>query len=220
MRSLRYSHSLCLISDITPILSCMHLCVGCALCPSIPASHDVAFAQTCAQNKILCFLLLCICITPLGVPWHDEKGDDHFLFITTFISFRWDIPQKLVSLPDNKCLKFHECVRRFLNDFQGLPCLFFFVDFSHLSFEDCPCHLLDVEKIHGSLCHVAFVYLDGHSHLPSLSNFTSSFHNNELMVRYPPHSMMMDLTWWLQKLEDGSVMHTLHPHGPLSLEFR
>ena len=49
-------------------------------------------------------------IHPLGVPWHDEKGDDHFLFITTFISFHWDIPQKLVSLPEEKRLKFHERV--------------------------------------------------------------------------------------------------------------
>jgi hypothetical protein len=38
-------------------------------------------------------------IHPLGVPWHNEKGDDHFQFVTTFIGFRWDIPTKLVSLP-------------------------------------------------------------------------------------------------------------------------
>ena len=39
-------------------------------------------------------------IHSLGVPWHDEKGDDLFLFITTFIGFCWDIPQKLVTLPE------------------------------------------------------------------------------------------------------------------------
>jgi len=50
------------------------------------------------------------CIAPLGVPWHDEKGDSRFLFVTTFIGFRWDIPWKLVSLPEDKRLKFHECV--------------------------------------------------------------------------------------------------------------
>ena len=138
------------------------------------------------------------CIAPLGVPWHNEKGDDHFLFVTTFIRFLWDIPRKLVSLPDDKQLKFHEHVCHFLNVFKGRPC-----------------HLLDIEKIHGSLCHVAFVYLDGYSCLPSLSNFASSFHNNELVTRYPPHSMLTDLAWWLEKLEDGSVTHILHPHGPL-----
>ena len=137
-------------------------------------------------------------ILPLGVPWHDEKGDDLFLFITTFIGFRWDIPQKLVTLPDEKRLKFLERVRRFLNDFQGRPC-----------------HLLDVEKIHGSLCHVAFVYMDGRSRLPSLSNFASSFHNNEVITRYPPHSMMTDLSWWFKKLEVGGVSRTLCPRGPL-----
>jgi len=137
-------------------------------------------------------------IAPLGVPWHEEKSDDHFLFVTTFIGFQWDIPRKLVSLPNDKRLKFHEHVRCFLNDFQGHPC-----------------HLLDVEKIHGSLCHVAFVYLDGRSFLPSLSNFASSFHNNDLMTRYPPHSMMTDLAWWLRKLDDGGVTRTLRPRGLL-----
>jgi hypothetical protein len=137
-------------------------------------------------------------IHPLGVPWHDEKGDDHFLFVTTFIGFLWDIPGKLVSLPEEKRLKFHERVRRFLNDFNCRPC-----------------HLLDIEKIHGSLCHVAFVYMDGCSRLPSLSNFASSFHNNELITRYPSHSMMTDLSWWLQRLETGGVSRALHPRGPL-----
>ena len=137
-------------------------------------------------------------IHPLGVPWHDEKGDDHFLFVTTFIGFRWDIPRKLVSLPEEKRLKFHECVRCFLNDFQCRPC-----------------HLLDVKKIHGSLCHIAFVYMDGCSRLPSLSIFASSFHNNEIITRYPPHSMITDLFWWFKKLEVGGVSRALRPRGPL-----
>jgi len=137
-------------------------------------------------------------IHPLGVPWHDEKGDDHFQFVTTFIGFRWDIPAKLVSLPEEKRLKFYERVRCFLH-----------------SFKHRPCHLLDVEKIHGSLCHVAFVYMDGRSRLPSLSNFASSFHNNDLITRYPPHSMISDLTWWLKRLQMGDVSRPLRPRGPL-----
>jgi hypothetical protein len=137
-------------------------------------------------------------VQSLGIPWHEEKGDDHFLFITTFIGFRWDIPAKLVSLPEEKRLKFRERVRRFLDNFQRRPC-----------------HLLDVEKIHGSLCHVAFVYMDGRSRLPSLSNFASSFHNNEVISRYPPHSMMSDLAWWFQKLNVAGICRTLQPRGPL-----
>lgn len=34
-------------------------------------------------------------------------------------------------------------------------------------------------------------------------------------MRYPPHSMMSDLTWWLQKLKDGTVTRALRPRGPL-----
>ena len=137
-------------------------------------------------------------IASLGVPWHEEKGDNHFLFVTTFIRFCWDIPRKLISLLEEKRLKFHKCVRLFLNNFQGHPC-----------------HLLDVEKIHGSLCHVTFVYMDSRSHLPSLSNFASSFHNNKMVTRYLPHSMMTDLTWWLKKLDQQDVTRTLLPRGPL-----
>jgi len=140
-----------------------------------------------------CAEMLC-CIQPLGVPWHKEKGDDHFLFVTTFIGLCWDIPAKLVSLPEEKRLKFREHVRHFLDDFQC-----------------CPCHLLDVEKIHGSLCHVTFVYMDRRSRLPSLSNFVSSFHNNEVISRHPPHSMMTDLTWWFQKLNVAGISRALCP---------
>jgi len=137
-------------------------------------------------------------IQPLGVPWQEEKGDDHFLFIMTFIGLCWDIPAKLVSLPEEKHLKFHEHVHRFLDDFRCRPC-----------------HLLDVEKIHGSLCHVAFIYMGGRSCLPSLSNFVSSFHNNKVISRHPPHSTMTDLTWWFQKLNITGISCALRPRGPL-----
>ena len=49
-------------------------------------------------------------IQSLGVPWHEEKGDQSFSFMATFIGFFWDIPNKLVSLPDAKWRKFHDQV--------------------------------------------------------------------------------------------------------------
>ena len=147
--------------------------------------HDGDFSYNYDHTEMLWHIAL------LGIPWHDEKGDDHFLFITTFIRFCCDIPGKLVSLPNDKCLKFHEHVRRFLNDFKGLPFLLFHPHFFlNLLFKGRPCHLLDIGKIHGSLCHVAFVYLDSCSCLPSLSNFASSFHNNKLITWYPPHHVI------------------------------
>ena len=62
--------------------------------------------------------MLC-CISSLGVPWHDKKGDEQFSFVTTFIRFLWDIPRKCVSLPAGKRNKFHQHVFQFLVDFEG-----------------------------------------------------------------------------------------------------
>lgn len=133
-------------------------------------------------------------IAHLDIPWHKEKGDLTFQFVTNFIGFRWDIPQKRVSLPDEKRLKFHNRVRIFLDRFDGHKCT-----------------LNDVEKIHGSLCHVAFVYIEGRSRLPSLSNFAASFHNNEFLHQHPPPSVLTDLRWWLRMLDVPDFYRELRP---------
>ena len=136
-------------------------------------------------------------ISSLHVPWHKDKGDPAFLSITNFIGFRWDLPNKHISLPEEKRLKFHNRVRIFLDCFTGHPC-----------------SLLDAQKIHGSLCHVAFVYAQGRSRLPSLSNFIASFMGNEFTRRHPPHSMMTDLRWWLRELNISGFFRQLLPRGP------
>jgi len=46
-------------------------------------------------------------ISSLCIPWHKEKCDNLFAFITTFIGYQWDIPNKLVSLPEPKRGKFY-----------------------------------------------------------------------------------------------------------------
>jgi len=131
----------------------------------------------------------------LDIP---PKGDLYFLFITDYIGFCWDIPRRLVSLPPPKRLKFLECVRVFLDRFSGHRC-----------------HLNDIESLHGSLCHVAFVYLDGRSHLPSLSNFTASFQNDEYVMCYPLPSVISDLQFWYKALQDADVSRPLIPHGDI-----
>src|SRR6266567_2615718 len=136
-------------------------------------------------------------VAPLCVPWHKEKCDNSFAFITTFIGYRWDIANKLVSLPDPKRRKFHERVRQFLDRFNGHPCC-----------------LLDVQRIHGSLCHVAFVHVEGHSHLPSLSNFAAKFpSDNYHATCFPPPSIITDLKWWLHTLLIPDINCHLRPCG-------
>ena len=137
-------------------------------------------------------------IASLQVPWHKEKGDTEFHYQTTFIGYYWDLVLKQVSLNDEKRLKFHNRVRIFIDSFDGHRCA-----------------LKDVEKIHGSLCHVAFVYTEGRSRLPSLSNFASSFKGDELLRRYPTKSMITDLRWWLAELDKPSIYRELRPRGEM-----
>lgn len=44
------------------------------------------------------------CISSLQVPWHKDKGDLAFLFVNNFIGFCWDLPNKQVSLLEEKHL--------------------------------------------------------------------------------------------------------------------
>jgi hypothetical protein len=136
-------------------------------------------------------------ISSLQVPWHKDKGDLLFSYVTIFIGFRWDLPNKTVCLPEEKRLKFHNRVRIFLDCFTGHRC-----------------SLLDVQKIHGSLCHVAFVYVEGCSRLPALSNFIASFMDNEHTRRYPPQSVTTDLRWWLRILDVPDFYRKLLPRSP------
>ena len=138
-------------------------------------------------------------ISSLGIPWHEEKGDPCFLSAHVYIGFFWDLANRTVSLPPEKRLKFAEQVRLFI---------------SHYKCKKCP--LRKVDKIHGSLCHVAFVYIEGRSRLPSLSNFAASFKGDEHIHRFPPRSMISDLKWWLDVLADKpTFVRPLHPIGPL-----
>ena len=88
------------------------------------------------------------------------------------------------------------------------------------TFLDCyeghQCLLREVDRIHGTLCHIAFVYLDGRSRLASLSNFAASFKGDEHIRRYPPKSMISDIKWWLGALSEPTpCTRILRPWGPL-----
>jgi len=98
--------------------------------PTMPYSY----AYDCSQALAL--------ITPLRIPWHPDKGQD-FNSTFTYLSFLWDITKKSVTLHDHKCGNFFSCVNNFITSFSG----------------DC-CQMLDVMKIHGSLCHIAYIYPD------------------------------------------------------------
>jgi hypothetical protein len=102
----------------------------------------------------------------------------------------WDLDTHRVSLPEKKRLK-------------------------SLRWEFQKQNLLDVERIHGSLCYISFIYRSGRSRLSSLSNFASSFHGNEFIPRYPPHSLISDLKWWGEVLQKPGFYRQLTSRGSL-----
>jgi hypothetical protein len=136
-------------------------------------------------------------ISNLNIPWHPDKGQD-FSPSFTYIGFFWDIENKQVCLPEEKRIKFLTRTRTFIASFAGHPC-----------------QIVDVMKIYGSLCHIAFVYPEGRSHLASLSNFITTFHQNTYTRHYPPPSLITDLRWWEETLLVPNVTRPLLPRGPI-----
>jgi hypothetical protein len=134
-------------------------------------------------------------IASLRIPWHPDKGQD-FTFSFTYLGFFWNIQNKTVTLHDHKCEKFLNRVNNFL-----------------ASFTSGHCQMQDMMKIHGSLCHIAYIYPDGRNHLPFLSNFICSFQDNNFTYHYPPNSIITDLLWWKSILSCGCITRTLIPQG-------
>jgi hypothetical protein len=101
-------------------------------------------------------------ISSLGTPWHPIKTGKHFEFVMTFIGFTWDLTLRRVSLPEKKRLKYLDRLTKLL-------------DKAALSRK---VSLFEIRQIHGTLVHVCFVYCDGSSRLPPISNFECSFKGN------------------------------------------
>lgn len=136
-------------------------------------------------------------VESLGIPWHPEKGQAFFSSVFIFIGFEWNLELKTVSLTELKRQKYLFRVCSFLDSFSGYMC-----------------HLNDIQKIHGTLCHVSFVYREGRSRLPSLSNFAASFGDNDLTARWVPAPVVNDLRWWRERLSSPCTIRHLLPLGP------
>ena len=134
-------------------------------------------------------------IAPLNVPWHPTKTGDCFIPIFIFIGFLWDLIHKRVSLPEPKRLKFLDRVFVLITKAENRQKV----------------SLLEVQKIHGSLVHICFIYSDGNSRLPCLSNFMSSFTSNKFSQHYIPNSVITALHWWYNCLSDPSIFRQLQP---------
>lgn len=138
-------------------------------------------------------------VKPLQVPWHKTKCSNDFLNCVIFLGMAWDFEARTVSLPLEKRMKFLQRCSTFL--------------------EDClrgPVKLLDLMKIHGSLCHIAYVYVLGKSRLASLSLAIARFQGNSFTSHHMHKRVLEDIRWWINQLSISSFTRTLQPPGPLS----
>lgn len=138
-------------------------------------------------------------IGPLQVLWHPVKTGLRFSFTMIFIGFFWDLIQRRVSLPEPKRLKFLGRVLVMLRKVEHAVGL----------------SLLEVEKIHGSLVHICFVYREGSSRLPPVSNFMARFNGDEFMRRQGSNSLAKALIWWKHQLSSPGYFRQLRPLGPV-----
>lgn len=136
-------------------------------------------------------------IEHLNIPWHTSKGHD-FQPIFDFIGFIWDLATRSVTLSDGKRLK---CKGR--------------VDSALAMFTSSRMSLNDVQRLHGSLSHITFVYVNMRSFLPPISQFAASFSSNPFGTRFPPPSFTSALRSWSEVLSGPTPPRILTPKGPV-----
>ena len=115
------------------------------------------------------------CTAPLGIPWHDldSKGQD-FSFNVEYVGFDWDLLNKVVKLPERKRLQYFTHLLSFISNLKA--------------------QLVLAMKLLGTLQHITFMYILGHTYLPALTHFISKFNGNRFMYRFIDRAVLKDLT--------------------------
>ncbi|CDO75102.1 hypothetical protein BN946_scf185010.g27 [Trametes cinnabarina] len=135
----------------------------------------------------------------IGVPLHQDKWTPH-ASRAEYAGFLWNVDDKTVSLSEKKRSKYlHRVVEAIQVSRGGSARL----------------DLKTVQKLNGTLSHCAFVYPQGRTFLSGLYAFAASF-RNEFAPRYPPKSVISDLSWWRDLLSQPSAKRTLLPRMPLA----
>lgn len=132
---------------------------------------------------------------PLGTPWKLGKITPYD-FRVVYVGFLWLLPERAVTLPEAKRLKYLRKVEVFLADAEA----------RRVSFKEAM-------SINGTLSHVTFVYLEGRAYLSNLCTFISSF-RTKFAPRFAPRSVLTDMKWWRVMLDKPSLVRPLKPRGP------
>jgi hypothetical protein len=132
---------------------------------------------------------------PLGIPWHSSKFSD-FAFTVTYLGFVWNLPERSVTLHEQKRLKYLSKLASFA---------------THLENNRRIDKKL-AQSINGTLSHICFVYPHGRAYLTGLSAFVAGFENKH-KPRWAQPSLRSDIKWWLNILTSPSIPHSLISKG-------
>jgi hypothetical protein len=116
-----------------------------------------------------------------------------------FLGLLWDLVQWRISLPEPKYLKYLAHVEAMMSGAQRSQ------QFS----------LLELEEIHGTLCHIAFICRDGTSRLAVFSNAMAHYKGNTSALCFLSESVVNVLRWWRCRLLDPTTYRQLYCIGPL-----
>jgi hypothetical protein len=136
----------------------------------------------------------------LGLPWSVKK---HIPFAHTFpyIGFMWDLDNKTVEIPKDKCNKFLSRLEHWATGHK-------------VSKHEC-------DVVVGSLNHCTNVLRDGRNHLPSFYRLSASFSRatSPFVKHRIPADVAEDVTWWRRQLSsEPCISRIITPPAPLKSE--
>ena len=137
----------------------------------------------------------------IRVPWSASKAVPHG-FSGTYSGFLWDLPNKSVSLPEEKRQKYLSKLDDTLNSARDGR--------ARMSWKTA-------SSLNGTLSHICFVYPQGRAFLTNLCAFIASFRERtrRFAPPYPTPSMLSDLKWWRRTLETPGVARPLRPRSAI-----
>jgi hypothetical protein len=129
---------------------------------------------------------------PLGIPWEASK-DIPFSPVVPFIGFEWNLTKKVVSLPSAKKYKYLRAISEWKTS-----------------------HTHEVHKLYGKLLYTCHIAPRGCTYLTNFKKMMAIFGNHLFVPRYPPKSLLEDLSWWESTLRQPSLTREIPGICPIT----
>ena len=117
----------------------------------------------------------------LGIPWEPSK-DVPFTLTPTFISFTWDLEQRMVSLAEVKRHKYLSALHEWSTK---------------------RTHTLHkAQELLSKLTHALQILPEGHPHLANLETMLTIFGHKPFVPHTPPKGSQDNIMWWTKRLAE------------------